>query len=123
MEPCARRKMVFRRCGRQASSVCRAKYNPCLISRHQTFAIFTELSDASAGTANAYQSSCWVPVANLGMAYNIDKRWSFGFYVSYIPLATDGELIGRVGNAMVNHTRATIALDPYVGFLSIGYKF
>lgn len=78
---------------------------------------------SGAGTATADLSSSWAPVANLGMVYNIDKRWSIGFSLSYIPLETDAELTGRVGNAVVSRAHTTIALDPYVSFLSIGYKF
>lgn len=78
---------------------------------------------SGAGTASADLSSSWAPVANVGMVYNLDKRWSIGFSLSYIPLETDAELTGRVGNTVVSRAHTTIELDPYVSFLSIGYKF
>lgn len=78
---------------------------------------------SGAGTASADLSSSWAPVANVGMAYNIDQRWSIGFSLSYIPLETDAELTGRVGNTVVSRSRTTLTVDPYVSFLSIGYKF
>lgn len=56
---------------------------------------------SGAGTATADLSSSWAPFANLGMVYMVDKRCSIGFSVSYIPLETDAELTGRVGNTAV----------------------
>lgn len=76
------------------------------------------------GTATANLSSSWSPVANLGLTYNIDKKWSIGFSISYIPLDTDAEIIGRnaAGNVISRHT-TNLTLDPLVTFLSVGYKF
>jgi outer membrane protein len=75
------------------------------------------------GTASADLSSSWAPVANVGLTYNFDKNWSLGFSVSYIPLDTDAELTGRVGNTVVSRARTKLTLDPLVTFLSVGYKF
>lgn len=76
-----------------------------------------------AGTASADLSSSWAPVANVGMVYNFDKKWSLGFSVSYIPLDTDAEITGRVGNTVVSRSTTNLTLDPVVTFLSVGYKF
>lgn len=76
------------------------------------------------GTAEANLSSSWAPVANVGLTYNIDKKWSLGLSVAYIPLKTDAEIIGRnaAGTPFVRNT-TTLTLDPLVTFLSVGYKF
>ena len=76
------------------------------------------------GTASANLSSSWAPVANVGLTYNFNAKWSLGFSVAYIPLKTDAEIIGRNNAGTVisrNTTRLTI--DPLVTFLSVGYKF
>lgn len=76
------------------------------------------------GSASAKLSSSWAPVANIGVNYNLDKNWSIGFSLSYIPLDTDAELIGRAPNgAVISRAKTNLTLDPYVTFLSIGYKF
>ncbi|MFJ7567769.1 OmpW family protein [Herminiimonas sp. NPDC097707] len=75
------------------------------------------------GTATANLSSSWAPVANVGLTYNIDKNWSLGFSVAYIPLKTDAEIIGRVGGTVVSRNTTTLTIDPLVTFLSVGYKF
>lgn len=76
------------------------------------------------GTATANLSSSWAPVANVGVTYNLDAKWSIGFSLSYIPLDTDAEIIGRSpsGTVISRHT-TNLTLDPYVTFLSVGYKF
>lgn len=75
-------------------------------------------------TAEANLSSSWAPVANVGLTYNIDKKWSVGLSVAYIPLKTDAEIIGRTptGTPFTRST-TTLTLDPLVTFLSVGYKF
>lgn len=76
------------------------------------------------GTATANLSSSWAPVANVGMTYNMNERWSIGFSLSYIPLDTNAEIIGRnaAGTPVTRHV-TSLTLDPYVSFLSVGYKF
>lgn len=76
------------------------------------------------GTATANLSSSWAPVYNIGLTYNFDAKWSLGFSLAYIPLDTDAEIIGRnaAGTVISRHT-TNLTLDPYVTFLSLGYKF
>lgn len=76
------------------------------------------------GSASAELSSSWAPVYNIGLTYNIDAKWSLGFSVAYIPLETDAYITGRgpAGN-VVSRSQTTLTLDPYVTFLSLGYKF
>jgi outer membrane protein len=76
-----------------------------------------------AGSASADLSSSWAPVANIGMIYNIDKKWSIGLSVSYIPLDTDADITGKIGNTVVSRSHTNLTLDPLVTFLSIGYRF
>ncbi|HWU97629.1 MAG TPA: OmpW family outer membrane protein, partial [Oxalicibacterium sp.] len=76
------------------------------------------------GSASADLSSSWAPVANIGVTYNLDKRWSIGFSLSYIPLETDAEITGRnAAGTVITRSRTKLTLDPYVSFLSVGYKF
>lgn len=76
------------------------------------------------GSASADLSSSWAPIANIGVAYNFDKNWSIGFSLSYIPLDIDAEITGRAPNgAVISRARTNLTLDPYVTFLSVGYKF
>lgn len=76
------------------------------------------------GTATANLSSSWAPVANVGLTYNIDKNWSLGFSVAYIPLKTDAEIIGRnMAGTVISRSVTTLTIDPLVTFLSVGYKF
>lgn len=75
------------------------------------------------GSASADLSSSWAPIANLGAVYNIDKKWSVGLSVSYIPLDTDANITGRVGNTVVSRSRTNLTLDPLITFLSVGYRF
>lgn len=76
------------------------------------------------GSASANLSSSWAPVANVGVTYNLDKKWSIGFSLSYIPLETDADITGRnAAGAVVSRSSTKLTLDPYVSFLSVGYKF
>lgn len=76
------------------------------------------------GSASADLSSSWAPVANIGVTYNLDKKWSIGFSLSYIPLDTDAVITGRnAAGAVVSRHTTNLTLDPYVSFLSVGYKF
>lgn len=76
------------------------------------------------GSASARLSSSWAPVANVGLAYNFDKNWSIGFSLSYIPLETDADITGRnAAGAVVSRSTTKLTLDPYITFLSVGYKF
>ncbi len=76
------------------------------------------------GSASANLSSSWAPVANIGVNYNLNQKWSIGFSLSYIPLDTDAEIIGRsAGGAVISRSTTNLTLDPYVTFLSVGYKF
>lgn len=76
------------------------------------------------GSASASLSSSWAPVANIGVSYNLDQKWSIGFSLSYIPLETEADITGRnAAGAVVSRSRTKLTLDPYVTFLSVGYKF
>lgn len=76
------------------------------------------------GSTSANLSSSWAPVVNAGVTYKLDEKWSINFSLSYIPLKTDAEIIGRnaAGTVVSRHT-TSLTLDPYVTFLSVGYKF
>lgn len=79
---------------------------------------------APGGSASARLSSSWAPVANVGVTYNLDKKWSIGFSLSYIPLDTDADITGRsAAGTVISRSSTKLTLDPYVSFLSVGYKF
>jgi outer membrane protein len=76
------------------------------------------------GTASVNLSSSWAPVANVGVTYNINEKWSLGLSVAYIPLKTDAEIIGRnAAGTVISRNTTRLTLDPTVTFLSVGYKF
>ncbi|RBA24545.1 OmpW/AlkL family protein [Herminiimonas fonticola] len=76
------------------------------------------------GSASAELSSSWAPVYNVGLTYNIDAKWSLGFSLAYIPLDTDAYITGRnSAGTVVSRFQTNLTLDPYVTFLSLGYKF
>ncbi|MNG35543.1 outer membrane protein W [compost metagenome] len=62
-------------------------------------------------------------MANVGLTYNLTEKWSLGLSVAYIPLKTDADITGRIGNTVVSRNTTTLTLDPLVTFLSVGYKF
>ncbi|MDO9419216.1 MAG: OmpW family outer membrane protein [Herminiimonas sp.] len=76
------------------------------------------------GTASAELSSSWAPVANVGVTYNFNKNWSLGMSLSYIPLDTDAYITGKTaGGTVISRSQTNLTLDPYVTFISLGYKF
>ncbi|WP_211454971.1 OmpW/AlkL family protein [Collimonas antrihumi] len=78
--------------------------------------------DPGASTS-ADLSSSFVPVANIGMAYNFDKNWSANVSLSYVPLKTKADLSTRHSDGTTTHATTKITLNPLVSVLSIGYKF
>ena len=67
-------------------------------------------------------SSSLAPVVSAGASYNIDKNWSVGLSVSYIPLKTKADLTTTTPLGPV-HSTTKLTLNPIVSFLSVGYKF
>ncbi|MEO6921331.1 MAG: OmpW family outer membrane protein [Collimonas sp.] len=78
--------------------------------------------DPNASTS-ADLSSSFVPVANVGAAYNFDKNWSVNFSLSYVPLDTKADLTTRHSDGSVTHATTKITLNPLVSVLTVGYKF
>ena len=97
----------------------RVWYSDVVLSR----SLQTQVAGAS-GSGTAELSSSWAPVANVGVTYNIDKNWSIAASLSYIPLETHALITGRsAGGTVVSRNQTTLTLDPYVSFISVGYKF
>ncbi|MBU6493631.1 MAG: outer membrane beta-barrel protein [Burkholderiales bacterium] len=71
---------------------------------------------------SAKLSSSWSPVFNAGLTYNFDKHWSAGFSISYLPFSTKATLTTSTPAGPVQST-TKLKLDPFVTFLSIGYRF
>lgn len=87
-------------------------------------AVTAPFNGGVSGTATAELSSSWAPVYNIGLTYNIDAKWSLGFSVAYIPLDTDAYITGRnAAGTVISRNQTNLTLDPYVTFLSLGYKF
>jgi len=78
--------------------------------------------DPKASTS-ADLSSSFVPVANIGIAYNFDKNWSANFSLSYVPLDTKADLTTHHGDGSTTHATTKITLNPLVSVLTVGYKF
>lgn len=85
------------------------------------------LRSAGTGTATAKLSSSTAPVVSVGGTYNMDERWSIGFSLSYIPLKTDMTITSRATgsySALGENTYKTrLTVNPFVSFVSLGYKF
>lgn len=84
---------------------------------------FQKVASLGGQSATAKLSSSWAPVASMGATYNIDKNWSLGLSVSYVPIKTKAEITGQ--NAQFGPQTATtsLTLNPLVTFLSVGYRF
>lgn len=81
------------------------------------------LTAGPGGRSTVSLSNSWSPVANVGVTYNFDKKWSLGFSVSYIPLDTDATITARPVAGPNRTFKTKLTLDPVVTFLSVGYKF
>jgi len=76
-----------------------------------------------AGTSAKLRSS-WAPVYNLGVIYNIDKKWSINASVSYIPLESEITLLGGASSPGAGlTTKSTLTINPTDYVVRIGYKF
>lgn len=99
-------------------------YSSIHLSSSLQTAVTAPFNGGVPGTATASLSSSWAPVFNVGVNYKLDRRWSIGVSLSYIPLDTDVEITGRnAAGAVISRHTTDVALDPYVGFLSLGYHF
>lgn len=78
--------------------------------------------DPGASTS-ADLSSSFVPVANVGLAYNFNKNWSANVSLSYVPLKTKVDLATHHSNGSTSHATTKVTLNPLVSVLTIGYKF
>jgi outer membrane protein len=77
--------------------------------------------DPSAPTS-ASLSSSFVPVVNVGAAYNFDKNWSANFSLSYVRLSTKADLTTQTAAGPV-HSTTKLTLNPLVSVLTVGYRF
>lgn len=84
-------------------------------------------STSGTGTAKASLSSSTAPVASIGGTYNMDDKWSIGFSLSYIPLKTDATITSTASGAYAaygsNTYKTRLTVNPFVSFVSVGYKF
>ncbi len=102
----------------------RVWYSDVQLSSSLQRAVTAPYNGGVTGTATADLSSSWAPVYNIGLTYNIDAKWSLGFSVAYIPLDTDADITGKnAAGTVISRHKTTLTLDPYVTFLSLGYKF
>jgi outer membrane protein len=74
------------------------------------------------GPTSVTLSKSFAPLANAGIAYNLDDRWSVNLSLTYALLSSRATLTtqSRVG---VVTSGAKIKINPLVSFLSIGYRF
>ncbi|MDY7576791.1 OmpW family outer membrane protein [Herbaspirillum sp. RTI4] len=86
---------------------------------------FQNVAAGGSGTADASLSNSWAPVLNAGATYNFDDKWSLNVSVSYIPLKTDAVITAHPSAApsVSLISKTSIAINPLVTFLSVGYKF
>ncbi|MFI4939091.1 MAG: OmpW family protein [Burkholderiales bacterium] len=65
-------------------------------------------------------SSSWNPVAIAGAVYNVDKKWSIGASLSYLPLKTTASFVSGSG---ATTTSGNLDLKPAVLTVYAGMKF
>ncbi|WP_438889163.1 OmpW family outer membrane protein, partial [Bacillus cereus group sp. BC67] len=71
----------------------------------------------------ASASSSWAPVVQAGLDYQINRRWSVGVLLAYIPTDTNVTLTGRTANRQEIVSHAKVRLRPLVTYLGLSYKF
>lgn len=84
---------------------------------------FVEQSFGPGGTATASASSSWAPVVQAGLDFQINRRWSVGVLLAYIPTDTNVTLTGRTANGQEIVSHAKVRLRPLVTYLGLAYKF
>lgn len=69
--------------------------------------------------------SSFVPVFNVGAAWQLDRHWGFSFSVSYLPLKTTAILTtSAVGSGFpVARSQASLKLNPIVPYLAATYRY
>lgn len=77
----------------------------------------------SALPTKVHVDDAWSPVLNAGLTYQIDKHWSAGLSISYLPASTTAALSTTLPNGSVVHSEEKIHLNPIITFASIGYRF
>ncbi|MEX3985535.1 OmpW family protein [Paraburkholderia sp. EG287A] len=80
------------------------------------------LGKALEGPTSASLSSSVAPLVNAGLTYNINSHWSVGISLSYMWLSTRATLTTRSAVGTVT-TTAKVKINPFISFLSIGYRF
>lgn len=89
----------------------------------QSYQDAVSLATAGLGRATMKMSSSWAPVANIGANYNFDKNWSLALSVSYTSLGTNVDIAGTGSNLGPFNSRTTLAINPMVTVLALGYTF
>ncbi len=87
---------------------------------------FQNAAALGAGSASADLSSSWAPVVSAGMTVNLDKNWSLNVSASYLRFKTDATVTGSnpaLGPYATQTSRTSLTINPFVTFLSVGYKF
>jgi outer membrane protein len=67
--------------------------------------------------------SQWSAVLNAGFNYKIDKHWSAGFSLSYLPVGTTANLTTQLPGGGAVASKIKVKLDPIVTFAGISYAF
>jgi len=75
------------------------------------------------GSAHATLSASWNPVFELGANYAINKHWSVGTSVGYMPVKTNLTLYGQTATGTHIVSKSTLRLNPLNVFLNVAYTF
>lgn len=65
----------------------------------------------------------WAPVFNAGAAYKLNKSWSIGGSVSYVPMKTKARLTTHLPGGAVARSESSLKLNPIVVLLGVNYTF
>ncbi|RQR24585.1 OmpW/AlkL family protein [Burkholderia sp. Bp9142] len=74
------------------------------------------------GPTSVSASKSFAPIVNAGLTYNIDSHWSIGASLSYMWLSTKATLTTQSSLGTVT-TTTKVNVNPFVSFVSIGYRF
>lgn len=75
------------------------------------------------GSARATLSASWNPVFELGANYALDRHWSVGLALNYMPVKTNLTLYGQTAAGTPSVSKSTLRLYPLSAFLNVAYSF
>lgn len=83
----------------------------------------TAVAAATNVTVDAKADSSVDPVVTVGLDYRLTERWYAQLSASYLPLSTTATVTVKSPTGTLATSKASMDINPVVGFLGIGYRF